>query len=139
MANRVVLSSTGLKVSKPGFNVLTAGDKDLTFNSDWGSFPTFAKMNINITAGVLHTVNYGKTFANNPILVWSILHGMSTTLPERVQRVGTGQHYLPYDGINDPWRFALTVYNNRFTYNAAGGSYLHNTELMVVIWDRVVG
>ena len=35
MANRILLDDTGLKISKPGVNVLTASPVDFLFNSDW--------------------------------------------------------------------------------------------------------
>lgn len=37
MANRVLLYTNGLKISRPGVNVLTAGNADLLFNSDLSS------------------------------------------------------------------------------------------------------
>lgn len=50
MANRVLLNSNGLKVAFPGQNVLTAGNVDLLFTSDWPI--------LGVTEEGTHTVNW---------------------------------------------------------------------------------
>jgi hypothetical protein len=68
MTNRVLLDNTGLKVSKPGVDVLTAALSDLVFRSDDGGMPVFLKPTILLPTayGTIGTLSYGKTFSYTP-------------------------------------------------------------------------
>lgn len=83
MANRVVLGSlpgggSGLRVSKPGANVLTAGlaPSQIAFDSGWGrSMKVFLTGTVSVPVATSFpqytTVNFGTTFASPPLcLVW---------------------------------------------------------------------
>lgn len=77
MANRVYLSTNGLKISAPGFNAMTATGEQLTFSSDKGgaaalldgTFTTPASGGIERTGTV--TVLFGKSFGTYPPLVYT--------------------------------------------------------------------
>lgn len=72
MANRVVLSQNGLKVSKPGFNALTAGALGLQFSSDWSAMGVYQTGThvVNSWSGNsatdIRTITFNKTFASPP-------------------------------------------------------------------------
>lgn len=83
MANRVVLGNlpgggAGLRVSKPGVNVLTAGlaPRQIAFDSGWDrSMKVFLSGTVNVPEATAYpqytTVNFGTTFSSPPLcLVW---------------------------------------------------------------------
>lgn len=62
MANRVLMNAQGLRISKPGANVLTAGDDDLMFDST-------SKMAQVTHSGIASNVSA----SNNPSISWPAL------------------------------------------------------------------
>ena len=72
MANRVLLQPTGMKVSRPGVDVLTAGDADLLFSSDASQTPVHMKGTVTFSSSSIQSVNYGKTFANMPMIMFLV-------------------------------------------------------------------
>lgn len=70
MANRAVLNVNGLKVSKPGVNVLTAGINDLLFSDNWSALSKHMSGSLSISSGGNKFVNFGKTFAQVPLVMW---------------------------------------------------------------------
>lgn len=69
MTNRIVLAvADGLKVSKPGTNVLTAGVKDLWFSSGSQSFPLVEKISFHMTGawGNEQTAYFSRTYPARP-------------------------------------------------------------------------
>lgn len=70
MANRVVLDETGLKVSKPGANVLTAGASGLQFSSDWSALGFYRRgeMDCNWNETDYRNFSLGKTFPTPPMV-----------------------------------------------------------------------
>lgn len=84
MTNRIVLSVTdGLKISKPGINVLTAADKDLSFSSAASSFPVEEVIQFRVAAtwGDVQTATFSQAYSSAP-LVSVYTHG--TTNPTGV-------------------------------------------------------
>lgn len=72
MANRVLMNASGLKVSKPGVNVLTASPLQLIFNSEWGGMGVVQSGTWNVawpggtTKQVSNRVALTKTFSSPP-------------------------------------------------------------------------
>ncbi|UVK46812.1 hypothetical protein BPNPMPFG_002522 [Mesorhizobium sp. AR07] len=75
MANRVLLTAGALKVSKPGFNVMTAADADLIFSSDFSQGSLFSRGSLTFSSNTVKTVNYGKTFVNMPMIMFNVNRG----------------------------------------------------------------
>jgi hypothetical protein len=78
MTNRVLLDSSGLKVSKPGVNVLTASASQLNFNSEWSQVGLYRRGTYTIdwpisASGIF--INLGKTFTTPPIVIFEIKDG----------------------------------------------------------------
>lgn len=73
MANRVIFGINGaflgLKVSKPGFNVLTATADQLLFNSDVKNFQVYAQGVAVLTGNVGTFVNVTVPASSYPLLV----------------------------------------------------------------------
>ncbi|AGC36065.1 hypothetical protein B7L88_gp021 [Rhizobium phage RHEph10] len=65
MVNRVLLDTNRLKVSRPGFDVLTATFAQLSFNSDFSAAAIYARGSTS-TQGNVVTIPFGKTFAARP-------------------------------------------------------------------------
>lgn len=88
----------GLKVAKPGFDVLTASDDDLIFNSAQNVFKIVDSGNIVLPAASLNTG--GANYGFNVGATTSIAHGLSYT-PAVIAFVndGTGGFVLM------PWEF----------------------------------
>lgn len=70
MANRILLDENGLKISKPGVNVLTAGLAGLQFTSVGTHVPRFTTGTLTRAQGGDATFNFGKTFPSAPIVTW---------------------------------------------------------------------
>jgi hypothetical protein len=70
MANRVLLNSSGLKVSKPGHDVLTTGVTGLLFSSDFSqaSHLTENTVNCDWNEAGFRFISYGKTFPSTPLV-----------------------------------------------------------------------
>lgn len=70
MANRILLDKSGLRVSKPGVNVLTAEQRDLIFDSSWSQITPYMKGTVPLSTGSSGvTVLFGKTFTNRPLCI----------------------------------------------------------------------
>lgn len=78
MVNRVVLDADGLRVSKPGVNVLTAGRRNLMFDSDAAGLEFHSRGTINPPDNILkdntktYTYNYGHDFGYVPLIFLQI-------------------------------------------------------------------
>lgn len=90
MANRVLLNSSGLKVSKPATDVLTTGNSGLLFSSDWAQVGHFMSGSKTISwtpvpgspqqATWSDSVSFGKTFASVPLVVFTLDFGTTKRL-----------------------------------------------------------
>lgn len=77
MVDRILLDSSGLKVSQPGVPVLSAGFSQLQFSSDFSAIGLFSTnvfaLNwsfFGANSGTFSTtINYGKSYATPP-LIW---------------------------------------------------------------------
>lgn len=82
MSNRVLLNSSGLKVSKPGVDVLTAGSTGLQFSSDWSGMPIAERGTVTLNWTTLssteatsaRTITLAKTYSSVPytLFFWII-------------------------------------------------------------------
>lgn len=84
MVNRVLLNSSGLKVSKPGTDVLTATPAGLQFSSDWAALGRYTSGSLGVSFSDVGGergrydgfISFGKTFPTTP-LVWFYLNSPS--------------------------------------------------------------
>lgn len=70
MANRVLIDQSGFKVSKPGFNVLTAPVQNLQFSSDFSQLAHYqtGELDCNWNESGFRTYSFNKTFPSPPIV-----------------------------------------------------------------------
>ena len=68
MTNRVVIDASGLRVSRAGFDVLTASKVQLLFSSEWHNQKLWTKGSVFTAPLETKVVNYGKTFAVLPMI-----------------------------------------------------------------------
>lgn len=88
MTGRVLLNGSGLKVSKPGIDVLTASPGGLQFSSDWSAFGQFTSGSYGVGWSVLSgekgrhdgSISFGKTFPTKPA-VWFYLQSSGGLVP----------------------------------------------------------
>lgn len=71
MANRVLLNSSGLKVSRAGVNVLTASNLQLLFDSNWSQITPFIRSQWSIPGNSNQFFAFGRSFVNLPMVVIS--------------------------------------------------------------------
>lgn len=76
MTRRVLLNSSGLKISQPGADVLTAGPAQLQFSSDFSSLSLYMQGDYSLSWSVAGNIGshvgfipFGKTFVSPPS-VW---------------------------------------------------------------------
>ena len=81
MTNRVLLNSSGLKISKPGVNVIGASIADLNFNSDYSQMGLYRQgtynWNWSTTPNPL-LINLGKTFPTPPLVTFACTNAQYT-------------------------------------------------------------
>lgn len=89
MARRVLLNSSGLKVSKPGIDVTVAGADGLQFSSDWSAYGIYMSGGYNVGwSGTSEAnvgrhdgfISFGRTFATPPF-VWFYKYASSGVAP----------------------------------------------------------
>lgn len=88
MTGRVLLNASGLKVSKPGFNVLGAGADGLQFSSDWSAFGLYMSGGYNVSWSEVASnvgrhdgfISFGRTFVTPPV-VWFYKYASSGVAP----------------------------------------------------------
>lgn len=134
MTNRVVMSAAdGVKVSKPGVNVLTASDEDLVFNSAWSAFAIHSTGSqsvswpTSISGSYSQNIPYGETFPSPPIVQietnvtgnWTIMPAIGGALASmgrnvRIYRSPGGWVFTAF------WRFTVVATNTRLELR---GSY----------------
>jgi hypothetical protein len=106
MANRVLLNANGMKVSEPGFDVLTAGNANLQFSSDWSALSLLLAGSVSIPANGSQTVFFGRTFTRLPIAIvpWN--------------NFGQDSNYY-YMTLSEMWSSAnvASLYNNRIVFS----------------------
>ncbi|MBC2806646.1 hypothetical protein C3Y94_026190 [Rhizobium ruizarguesonis] len=105
MANRVLLNTSGLKVSEPGFDVLTAGNANLQFSSDWSALTLLLAGGVNVPASTSQTVFFGRTFIRTPIAI----------VPWNGFGQDSNYYYLT---LSEMWAATsiATLYNNRIVF-----------------------
>ena len=122
MANRISITSSGLYISKPGVNVLTASLDNLHFSSDYPSLPVYLKAStyVNTSSEVIY---YGKTFSAIPkfTLLLTTQDLLTTAYTSAalyaVIAFGSGDITMPvdYDISGYETNFNVTAYANRLT------------------------
>lgn len=81
MANRVLMNASGFKVSKPGVDVLAAGNINLSFSSDWSAMGVIQSGSYNVSGWSGSTgSHYGsialvKSFASPPFCAFFLDSG----------------------------------------------------------------
>lgn len=70
MVQRVLLNATGLKVSKPGVNVLSASAQNLQFSSDFSQLAHFqtGELDCNWSELPFRTYSFAKVFPSPPLV-----------------------------------------------------------------------
>jgi hypothetical protein len=141
MTNRILLNSSGLKISKSGVNVLTAGNADLLFTSDYSHLAFYATGTFTIAAGDSHLtvpydrVTFGKTFASPPYCMFFYRNGSDRYL------VGAGGCFLeisPGGGGTARRRVLTKVTTTKiqtYVFNAAGTGTLPAVTLEYHVMD----
>lgn len=128
MANRVLLDENGLKISRPGIDVLTASPANLLFRSDATNVPRWDQGSLAGSASV-HWDNgaiyyYGRTFATIPIVTWSRQYQ-----GEVINGTGTCINQGGLAGFtNSAW--IVKPERNRLFFNSP-----NNTTLYFKVWD----
>lgn len=115
MANRILLNQSGLKVSKPGINVLSASDINLNFSSDWGIMATLISGAITLAADAEQDVFYGKTFTVMPM----VSAGFRRSGRNRLDGQGLGQLEFGWlEPVSPPTAqfIHITPRNNRVSF-----------------------
>ena len=129
MSNRVVINQNGLKVSRPGVDVLNPGSAGLLFNSDWA--PRILHMTgvVYTGAGQVSTILYGKTYAATPHLQTYNFIPADLWPPY-------GVWFLTYDNSVDLGAYgngAVSVGLDRLIINNSGNTVTVTTRYLV--WD----
>lgn len=148
MANRVLIDSSGFKVSRPGVNALTMpySGQEVSFNSDWGTSSRIVIQGQQSVSTGNTTVNFGTTLNHIPTVLvmgraagnWYRLPFMSygEEFPEYIN-YGDGQSttraqaqaFMRYQNNLPAY---ITIYNNRFVYNNAGQSLVNLISYVVL-------
>lgn len=124
MANRVLLDTSGLKISAPGVDVLSALPSALIYSSDWAGIGLLLK-GMSYTNGTTVTVPFGKTFERPPLinLYWN----------------GEGNQWSNLDlagyGPNDSgWGWGSWLQPTYLQLSSPSGSPIN---WAYVVWDQV--
>ncbi len=151
MPDRVLLDASGVRVSKLGYDVKTATEGQLLFNSRWSAMKRllFGQFDIAVPGAggfpTNHTVLYGKSFTYRP-LVFSIVHGFNNSvgLSGGIPRhhIGTAAYFAFYNP-SPPIRYVVNVRNDRFTVQI-NSSFSENgvwtrARVYYAIWDHGLG
>lgn len=85
MVNRIRIEPGIFRLSKPGIDVMTAGQTQLMFDGDWPGSGKFIKGSISGsrsgTGNSNHTVAFGKTFSNVPTVFVNVIGDSGVTFP----------------------------------------------------------
>lgn len=111
MSNRVLLNTSGLKVSRPGVNVLTAGNADLNFNSDWSGVNLLISGQVRVENGGTQIIYFGKTFDQPPVC----------RIPYLQDGFGWW-FYLTFGAANLNLASVAQIYTNRLEFRNTSGS-----------------
>lgn len=131
MPNRVVFDLNGMKVSAPGVDVLTAGEANLIFSSQWSQLSILMRGSVTCAPNQTQTVLFGKTFANRPLCFFRYTSNSFYGEAGR-QRVNTNADYA--DLGTDSYVFAKFIVSaDRFTFWVANN--WQTQTIQYVIWD----
>lgn len=154
MSDRVLLDSTGLKVSQPGTDVKTANEAGLIFNSQWAAMSRllFGHFDIN-TPGPMdwfayHDVLYGKTFTHRPLVFSGVIPHNNSTGPwgtnrAASQHIGTAAYFVFWNP-SPPVRYVCNVQNDRFRFYinrsfSKSDNIWTKARVYYAIWDHGLG
>jgi hypothetical protein len=127
MSNRVLLNSSGLKVSQPGVDVLAAAPSQFQFNSDWSQIGLQQQGTITLNPNSDVSVSFAHSYPTPPVVIFDYPVGDGSWQP-----FGTGSFYyeqfdsgagLPFSFL---WIIALVATTGcRFVYHvdAEGHGY----------------
>ncbi|WP_162742268.1 hypothetical protein [Nitratireductor sp. OM-1] len=154
MPDRVLIDASGVRVSKSGFDVKTASEAQLMFNSRWSAMKrlVFGQFDIWIPPeGELansKTILFGKTFNYRPLVFSAVLLYNDHTGPDRddrsaQQHIGTAAYFVFYNP-RPPIRYVVNVQNDRFiysvnsSYRGTDGVWTKN-RVYYAVWDHGLG
>lgn len=130
MVGRVLITPSGLKVSKAGYEVLSAAKGQLMFDSEWAHTKVWVRGSGIMGAapnGVSKevTVYYGKTFSRPPMAA-AIMGGFGSSNWASFYREG-----YEFDGSREWWwGLGATFYNDRVVFwHRAEDPYDYNPNL----------
>lgn len=121
MTNRVSIDATGIKVSKPGFDVLTATKSQLIFDSADGNGKVLAHGSATLTKGPgWHSKSFPKAFTTRPMVFYqwgsvTFIGGM---------RAGTSNQYMAVNTLSD-----------HFDYICIGDTQPSTITYWILDWD----
>lgn len=126
MANRVVLDENGLRISRPGIDVLAASPATLMFRSDATLMPVFTTGSIvgsySEVGGNGAQYLYGKTFTIAPLVTWTRVAPGSN-----ISGFGSAADVAP---LYNQFFWAIQIRNDRLFFNSPSDSTLY-----FKIWD----
>ncbi|MBX4911376.1 hypothetical protein HJA82_29120 [Rhizobium bangladeshense] len=115
MVNRVLLDTNRLKISRPGFDVLTATQAQLLFNSDYNTAAIYMRGTTS-TQGNIVTIPFGTTFPARPnVDLWCINTDVLDPNWVMLGQLLEAQHTVPRAGsyIDASWSTSsLQVWSN---------------------------
>lgn len=132
MVNRLVLDINGMRVSKPGINVLTAtGDDNFLFHSDWPSAGIHMKGTTSINGVGTVSINYGKTYTKSPLVICSFSWGAAGgnfVFPGPTEPPSISEAISPHFAVRSTLTQAI------FFSNKSG-----NHTIRYTVWDLEIG
>jgi hypothetical protein len=126
MANRILLSATGLKVSAAGQNVLTATGNNLLFDNSYAGMGLYVRGSRSISTGT-ETIALGKNFSRTPFIAMSGEGFVAAGLGETGFKSGASTWILTYDDANT----RLVLAHNSTAVGPAARPY----TLYYAVWD----
>lgn len=150
MTNRILLNTSGLKISKPGVDVLTTNNANLYFDSNGNSYPILIKSSVALSTSYNTTVTlyYGKTFTSVPYSsIWHSTDDPTTATSFRcVSSFSNLTSYvkpLSYDAAHTDWTiFFAYRYTDRIEFisrrnhsSGSSSSYPLSGYCTAVVYD----
>lgn len=142
MPNRVLLNAAGLKVSKPGIDVLTATDAQLVFNSNYSMVVPLIRGRFLIeardgegTPANTRTIGFGRTFSTVPLCLFYVDREFNAGHLTGNQHIGA--HRRAYAVDNTVWSYRAHVYHDHFVFtnNILGPGNTFDLSVDYFVWN----
>lgn len=139
MANRILISVDGFKLSRPAQNVLTALDNQLLVNGDYGGAAKFIKGSISGTrtgsGTTTQVVSYGKTFSAEPFVMINCVGGSGSSRPgNAVALRNFGDSANPWGDFASSWtrlEVEVRLSEVEFRFNSAASTVSYTINYMI--------